>query len=109
MNNCTITGTAVACAVGFASWAWAPALTQILLPGACFALGVLACLVWQSIWLPPTDAELERRTGEPHIDGYPLQSGLPPTDAELERRTGEPHVDGWPLQSGLPPPAKGKK
>jgi hypothetical protein len=29
-----------------------------------------------------------------------------PTDAELERRTGEPHVDGWPLQSGLPPPAK---
>ena len=34
---------------------------------------------------------------------------LQPTDAELERRTGEPHVDGWPLQSGLPPPAKGKK
>jgi hypothetical protein len=28
--------------------------------------------------LRPTDAELERRTGEPHIDGYPLQSGLPP-------------------------------
>jgi hypothetical protein len=31
-----------------------------------------------------------------------------PTDAELERRTGEPHIDGWPLQSGLPPPAKEK-
>jgi len=27
-----------------------------------------------------------------------------PTDAELERRTGEPHVDGWPLVSGLPAP-----
>ena len=26
-----------------------------------------------------------------------------PSDAELERRTGEPHVDGWPLYSGLPP------
>jgi hypothetical protein len=84
LNNCTIAGTAAACAVGFASWAWAPALTQILLPGACFALGVLACLFWQSIWLRLTDVELERRTGEPH-------------------------VDGWPLQSGLPPPAKGKK
>jgi hypothetical protein len=32
----------------------------------------------QCIWLQPTDAELERRTGEPHIDGYPLYSGLPP-------------------------------
>ena len=31
------------------------------------------------------------------------------TDVELERRTGEPHIDGYPLQSGLPPPAKGKK
>ena len=31
-----------------------------------------------------------------------------PTDAELERRTGEPHIDGYPLQSGLPPPAKEK-
>lgn len=30
------------------------------------------------IWLRPTDAELERRTGEPHIDGWPLYSGLPP-------------------------------
>ncbi|MEJ1934502.1 hypothetical protein WDZ92_30260, partial [Nostoc sp. NIES-2111] len=29
------------------------------------------------------------------------------TDAELERRTGEPHVDGWPLVSGLPSPAEG--
>ena len=29
-------------------------------------------------WLRLTDVELERRTGEPHIDGYPLQSGLPP-------------------------------
>ncbi len=29
-----------------------------------------------------------------------------PSDAELERRTGEPHVDGWPLYSGLPPAAK---
>ena len=48
LNGCTMAGTAVACTVGFASWAWAPALTQILLPGACFALGVLACLVWQS-------------------------------------------------------------
>ena len=48
LNNCTIAGTAVACAVGFASWAWAPNLTQIMLPGACFALGVLACLFWQS-------------------------------------------------------------
>lgn len=28
------------------------------------------------------------------------------TDAELERRTGEPHVDGWPLVSGLPSPAE---
>lgn len=26
-----------------------------------------------------------------------------PTDAELERRTGEPHIDCWPLRSGLPP------
>lgn len=34
------------------------------------------------IWLRPTDAELERRTGEPHIDGYPLYSGLPPPPAE---------------------------
>lgn len=25
------------------------------------------------------------------------------TDAELESRTGEPHIDGWPLYSGLPP------
>ena len=25
--------------------------------------------------------------------------------AELERRTGEPHIDGYPLQSLLPPPA----
>ena len=31
------------------------------------------------------------------------------TDVELERRTGEPHIDGYPLQSGLPPPAQGKK
>lgn len=31
----------------------------------------------QCIWLRPTDAELERRTGEPHIDGWPLYSGLP--------------------------------
>lgn len=30
----------------------------------------------------------------------------PATDAELEARTGEPHVDGWPLYSGLPPPAE---
>ncbi len=29
---------------------------------------------------------------------------LQATDAELERRTGEPHVDGWPLVSGLPVP-----
>lgn len=29
------------------------------------------------------------------------------TDAELERRTGEPHIDGWPLYSGLPPAATG--
>lgn len=29
---------------------------------------------------------------------------LQATDAELERRTGEPHVDGWPLVSGLPAP-----
>jgi hypothetical protein len=26
----------------------------------------------------PTDFELERLTGEPHIGGYPLYSGLPP-------------------------------
>ena len=32
----------------------------------------------QCIWLRPTDAELERITGEPHIDGWPLYSGLPP-------------------------------
>lgn len=31
-----------------------------------------------------------------------------PMDAELERRTGEPHVDGYPLYSLLPPPAKEK-
>ena len=42
------------------------------------------------------------------LGGYPLQSGLRPTDAELERRTGEPHIDGYPLQSLLPPPAKEK-
>ena len=29
------------------------------------------------IWLRPTDSELERRTGEPHIDGWPLYSGIP--------------------------------
>ena len=28
-----------------------------------------------------------------------------PTDADLERLTGEPHIDGWPLYSGLPPSA----
>ena len=48
LNGCTMAGTAVACAVGLASWAWAPDLTQIMLPGMCFALGVLACLFWQS-------------------------------------------------------------
>ena len=48
LSNCTMAGTAVACIVGLASWAWAPALTQIMLPGVCFALGVLACAVWQS-------------------------------------------------------------
>lgn len=32
----------------------------------------------QCVWLRPTDAELERRIGEPHIDGWPLYSGLPP-------------------------------
>lgn len=26
------------------------------------------------------------------------------TDDELERLTGEPHIDGWPLYSGLPSP-----
>lgn len=31
----------------------------------------------ECIWLRPTDAELRRRTGEPHIDGWPLMSGLP--------------------------------
>ena len=35
-------------------------------------------LGYQCVWLRPTDAELERRTGEPHIDGWPLYSGLPP-------------------------------
>jgi len=35
----------------------------------------------QCIWLRPTDAELQRRTGEPHIDGWPLYSGLPPPQA----------------------------
>ena len=33
---------------------------------------------------------------------------LRPTDAELERLTGEPHIDGYPLYSLLPPPAKEK-
>lgn len=33
-----------------------------------------------------------------------LAAAPAPTDAELERRTGEPHVDGWPLVSGLPVP-----
>jgi hypothetical protein len=31
----------------------------------------------------PTDAELERLTGEPHIGGYPLQSGMPPPRATI--------------------------
>lgn len=31
----------------------------------------------ECIYLRPTDEELERRTNEPHIDGYPLYSGLP--------------------------------
>ena len=31
-----------------------------------------------------------------------------PKDAELERLTGDPHIDGYPLQSGLPTPAKQK-
>jgi hypothetical protein len=31
-----------------------------------------------------------------------------PTDAELERITGEPHIEGYPLYSLLPPPAKEK-
>lgn len=35
----------------------------------------------ECVWLVPTDVELERRTGEPHIDGYPLYSGLPPCAA----------------------------
>lgn len=35
----------------------------------------------QCVWLNPNDAELERRTGEPHISGWPLYSGLPPPAA----------------------------
>jgi hypothetical protein len=31
----------------------------------------------------PADAELERLTGEPHIGGYPLQSGMPPSRATI--------------------------
>ena len=27
------------------------------------------------------------------------------TDSELERLTGKPHIDGWPLYSGIPPAA----
>lgn len=38
----------------------------------------------QCIWLRPTDAALEAATGEPHIDGWPLYSGLPPTQAPEE-------------------------
>ena len=30
------------------------------------------------------------------------------TDAGLERITGEPHIEGYPLYSLLPPPAKEK-
>jgi hypothetical protein len=40
----------------------------------------------QCIWLRPNDAELERRTGEPHIDGWPLYSGMPPA-AQRDCRT----------------------
>lgn len=36
--------------------------------------------------LEPTDAELERLTGEPHIDGWPLYSGLPPADSALPNK-----------------------
>jgi len=34
-----------------------------------------------------------------------------PQDQELEQQTGEPHVGGWPLYSGLPPaqPASGQE
>ena len=45
--------------------------------------------------------------GQP-VDAQPPAALRQPaaTDAELEARTGEPHVDGWPLYSGLPPPAE---
>lgn len=32
----------------------------------------------ECIWLRHIDAEAERITGEPHIDGYPLYSVIPP-------------------------------
>ena len=52
----------------------------------------------QCIWLRPTDAELERRSGEPHVDGYPLQSGLPPpakTPSQKMREAGYTRRPTW--------------
>lgn len=52
----------------------------------------------QCIWLRPNDAELERRTGEPHIDGWPLYSGLPPpakTQSQKMREAGYTRRPTW--------------
>lgn len=54
----------------------------------------------QCVWLDPTDAELERINGEPHIDGWPLYSGLPQraplTDEQIDALPWGPH-QGNPL------------
>jgi len=44
----------------------------------------------ECVYLRPNDAELERRTGEPHIDGYPLLSGLPPAQCP-QAQTAQAH------------------
>ena len=56
----------------------------------------------QCIWLRPTDTELERRTGEPHIDGWPLYSGLPPPAKTRSQRMREAGYTRRPTWRSLP-------
>ena len=56
----------------------------------------------QCVWLGPNDAELERRTGEPHIDGYPLQSGLPPPAKTRGQKMREAGYTRRPSANNLP-------
>jgi hypothetical protein len=42
-----------------------------------------------------TDADLQRRTGEPHVDGWPLYSGLPPAASDTPQDQHPLYVAGW--------------